>query len=263
MRITRVPALEGYLRCYNSVLQEKYGGTVDETRQQPVGTLVARHPEWARVLEGFGIDYCCGGADRLEDACARAGTDVDQVVTALAVVPSGDAPCPPLVDATVDDIVEHLIDPHHTYMWRELPRLDALVTKIREVHGERHPELAEVAATFAALHSHLEMHLRLEEGVLFPLCRAVATPHATDADRRTLVETLRTLLVEHDEAGESLAQLSRLTGSYAVPADGCATYEAAMIGLAAMADDLHRHIHEENNILFPAVQARAVTPGAA
>ena len=69
----------------------------------------------------------------------------------------------------IDALVDHLEQTHHEYLHEELPRLSTLVAKVAAVHGERHPELADVATTYEELRADLEPHLRKEEQVLFPM----------------------------------------------------------------------------------------------
>lgn len=69
----------------------------------------------------------------------------------------------------------------------------------------------------------------------------------------SLADPIRVMLTEHDTAGELLARLRERTGGYHVPDDGCGSYRALLVGLAELEADTHRHVHLENNVLFPAV----------
>jgi regulator of cell morphogenesis and NO signaling len=57
--------------------------------------------------------------------------------------------------------------------------------------------------------------------------------------------------MEHDNASRALARLRELTDGYRAPEDACNTFRALMDALEALEQDTHRHIHKENNILFP------------
>lgn len=223
-----------------------------------LATLVDERPDLARVLERQGLDYCCGGARSLADACAAEGLDVDHVVAQLtSVAPTGERADWVGLDAAA--LVDHLEATHHRYLWDELPRLSALVAKIVDVHGERHPELREVQRCYAETRADLEPHLLREERVLFPMIRElVASPTAPSFHCGTVRNPISVMLAEHDAVGDLLARLRLLTGGYQPPADGCATYEAAFRGLAELEADTHLHIHKENNVLFPMVVALEV-----
>lgn len=222
-----------------------------------LGALVTAHPELARELERRGLDYCCGGRASLEQACRAAGLDPVTVAAELSAVRSEDPP-PEWASMDAAQLVDHLVDTHHRYLWDELPRLAALVTKVRDVHGERHPELRQVAACFEEIRLDLEPHLLKEERVLFPMVRElVAARGAGDGAPAfhcgSVANPISVMLTEHDRVGELLERMADLTGGYVVPPDGCASYAACYVGLARLAADTHLHVHKENNVLFPLV----------
>lgn len=205
-----------------------------------LATIVTERPGAARVLERHRLDYCCGGAETLADACEVAGVDLDVVVAALADHPVEDPP-----DWAGFDVValtHHIESTHHRYLHEELPRLVALAAKVASVHRSRHPELVQVHHLVDELFAELEPHLLKEERILFPKIREASA--GLDAP-------IHQMVLEHDQAGELLAQLRATTADYAVPADGCASYHALYQGLAEVEADTHLHVHKENNLLFP------------
>lgn len=218
-----------------------------------LGELVTAHPRLAREFERLGLDYCCGGGQSLAEACSSKGLDITATAHALAEVVADDA----VADwATMGaaDLVDHLEATHHRYLKEELPRLSALVAKIVGVHGERHPELVDVAACFDLVRADLEPHLLKEEQILFPMIRELAaSPVAPSFHCGTLRNPISVMLAEHDAVGALLARLRLLADDFEPPADGCASYVACFAGLAEMEADTHLHIHKENNLLFPAV----------
>jgi regulator of cell morphogenesis and NO signaling len=219
-----------------------------------LGDLVTAAPAAARVLERFGLDYCCGGAQHLDEACAAARVDPRAVLAALAAV----AQAPPAEWAAMGpaELVDHLESTHHAYLRSELPRLTELALKVGSVHGDRHPELDSVRATFEDLRTELEPHLAKEERVLFPAIRALAAAtRVPPSPFGSVRNPISVMLVEHDRAGALLARLRASTDGYATPADGCASYRALYEGLEALEADTHLHVHKENNVLFPAVVA--------
>lgn len=220
-----------------------------------LGALVSVHPELARELERHGLDYCCGGGRSLADACAALGLDAAAVAGALMTAVDAGASAPDWASMDAAALVDHLVDTHHRYLWDELPRLSALVAKIVDVHGERHPELADVAAVYEELRADLEPHLRKEERILFPMIRELAV--ATSAPSfpcGTLDNPIGVMLREHDRVGALLARLRLWTDGYRPPADGCASYVACYAALEHLEVDTHLHVHKENNVLFPLVE---------
>jgi len=220
-----------------------------------LGALVDAHPQLARELERRGLDFCCGGHETLTAACASHGLDPAVTSAELADAVTDDEEVGEWSSMSATDLVDHLEATHHRYLWDEMPRLSALIAKIVAVHGERHPELVDVAACFAEIRADLEPHLLKEERVLFPMIRQLAVAEAPPTFHcGTLRNPISVMLREHDTVGELLAGLHRLTRGYQPPADGCASYVACFGALADLEADTHLHIHKENNVLFPLVE---------
>jgi regulator of cell morphogenesis and NO signaling len=229
--------------------------TTSETAwtDRTLGDLVASVPGSARVLESYGLDYCCRGARPLADACAQGALDVHEVVAALRDLEPG--PAPDWSSMSPADLVDHVESTHHRYLHTELPRLDALAQKVASVHGGRHPELMDVLADLRDLRDDLEPHLAKEERVLFPAVRHLVAESEAGRPAMQLDAPIRVMRAEHDRAGELLAQLRADARDFAVPDDGCASYRALYEGLAELESDTHLHVHKENHLLFPAVEA--------
>ncbi|MGV3759200.1 MAG: iron-sulfur cluster repair di-iron protein, partial [Actinomycetota bacterium] len=222
--------------------------TTDPPRTSP-GDLVAANPATARILQAHGLDFCCHGERPLDEACAEAGVDVDEVAGQISgTAVEGDTTWSALGP---DDLAMHIVATHHRYLWEELPLLDALAEKVATVHGERHAELVQVRALVAALKADLEPHMAKEEQVLFPAIAALAVGDAP-ALPMPLANPVRVMLTEHDQVGELLAQLRTTTADFAVPADGCASYASLYERLEALEADTHLHVLKENHTLFPA-----------
>lgn len=226
-----------------------------------VGELVARRPASARVLERHGLDYCCGGKRPLAQACAERGLPVAELLAEIdreeATAPAG--PQADVSGATLSELIDDIVGSHHAFLRRELPRLTELIERTVAAHAGRHPDLCELQRVFLGLRTELELHMRKEEEVLFPMLRTIEAASTRPAFHcGSLANPIRVMEDEHDRAGEALASMRRLTEGYAPPADACHTYRAALTGLAELEADLHRHIHKENNILFPrALEAEA------
>lgn len=226
--------------------------------QSPLSHFVNVCPRSARVLESFGLDYCCGGGRSLDDACDEAGIPHGPVLGALldaiAAPGSGAGEDTAWVDMDPAELVLHIEAVHHVYLHGEMPRLDALLDKVTEVHGDRHGELYQVRRLYRELRAELTPHLLREEQVLFPMIRELAASEgAAEFHCGSLRNPISVMLSEHDMAGDMLARLQTATNGYRPPADGCASYRALYDGLAELERDTHLHIHKENNVLFPEV----------
>jgi regulator of cell morphogenesis and NO signaling len=159
-------------------------------------------------------------------------------------------------------LLAHLERTHHAYLKAELPRLDALATKVTDAHVARHPELPQLLEAIRELRADLEPHLVKEERALFPLIRELVAVHAEGGSTRlpSVGGPVSVMEAEHRGTGTLLADIRTLTEGYEPPPDGCASYRALFVGLADLEADTHLHIHKENNVLFPMVRALEADP---
>lgn len=220
-----------------------------------VGELVREQPSRSRVFESLRIDYCCGGKQPLEAACAQRGLDVHSVIDRLSQSDRAATEHEAIIDADsmpLTELADHIVEQHHAYLREELPRLDAITEKVARVHGDSDPRLREVRRVFASLNEELMEHMGKEERILFPLIRAIDVGD-TFAARAvgTVANPIRQLEAEHDDSGDALAIMHRATDGFTAPDWACNTYRAMLDGLAQLERDLHQHIHKENNVLFP------------
>lgn len=214
-------------------------------------------PQSTRLFETLKIDYCCGGNRPLAEACASAGVDVDNVMEMLAEASQSTPPdTGEFANASLPDLITHILNTHHVFTKSELERLQSLTNKVVAAHGANHPELIELCELFQKLSADLKPHMFKEEQVLFPYMMAMAQAaeqkHAAPfAPFGTVNNPIRMMMREHDTAGEILRDIRALTSDYKVPADACISYQTLYQALEDLEKDLHQHIHLENNILFP------------
>jgi regulator of cell morphogenesis and NO signaling len=224
---------------------------------QTVREIAQKQPTSIRVFEKFGIEYCCGGGERLIEACAAKDVDVDAVIAALeAAARSENAGVKNWTKESLENLTKHIVATHHAYCKEELPRLSGLAMKVVKAHGGTNPELALIRARLAELAEELTGHLVEEEIVVFPMIvkleAAKASAGVEPAESRVSVGNPLTLLIqEHDHAGVLLAEIRSLSRDFNAPEYACTTYHAFFEGLKQFERDLHRHVHLENNILFP------------
>lgn len=221
--------------------------------QTTVGQLVTERPGRARVFEAFGIDYCCGGKKLLAQAIREKGLDEKAV---LGVLDAFDEQAPRAERnwsrATLTELADHIEQTHHAYLKQELPRLEFLVNKVANRHGSHTASLIELAEVFNAFKAELESHMQKEEVVLFPICRRMDGANRPLQSHCGSVENPIAVMVrEHDDAGDALKRMRALTNDYTPPIDACNTYRALFDSLRELEQDMHRHVHKENSILFP------------
>jgi regulator of cell morphogenesis and NO signaling len=209
-----------------------------------------------RIFEQHGIEFCCGGQVALDEACRGRGLDPGALLAEIEQEAAPEAGGREWSTAPLADLIDHILSAHHAYLKAELPRLAAALEKIEANHGGKYREIPALAPVFRALHGELEGHLLKEERVLFPLIRGMEAARAegrpfAPAHCGSVRNPVRMMCMEHDSAGAALAGMRSLTAGYAVPDGACNTLRAFYYELAVLERDLHRHIHLENNILFP------------
>ena len=224
--------------------------------EMTVRDVALQVPQSTRLFESLKIDYCCGGNQPLGQACASAGVDVDDVMEMLAGVESNETGVLDFQNASLPELIRHILDTHHVFTKAEMDRLESLTDKVLNAHGGNHPELIHLDELLTRLCDDLKPHMFKEEQVLFPYMMALV--QAADQNRPvpfapfgTVNNPIRMMMREHDTAGEILREMRLLTSDYKVPADACISYQTLYQALENFEKDLHQHIHLENNILFP------------
>lgn len=230
-----------------------------------VGDIVARYPGALPVFERLGIDYCCGGGRRLDEAASASGVGWQEVAAQIgaALAAAADSPAQPSwADAPLTDLMGHIVGRYHGKLRELMPMLSQMGDKVINAHGERHPEVRDVASTFAGLRNDLESHMMKEEHVLFPFIEQLESGLGHRHPMLGHISSpIAMMMQEHDGAGAALATLRTATASYTSPPDGCTTFTGYYDQLAVLERELHEHIHLENNILFPraaALEARVI-----
>jgi regulator of cell morphogenesis and NO signaling len=220
--------------------------------QRTVGELVAERPGRSRVFQFHQIDFCCQGGLTLQDACVRKGVAVTTIVEQLEAEVAQKYDCENPATLPPHELTQYIVNKHHQFLRTELPRLLQMAARVAKVHGGHTPSLLEMAHVYDGLFNELLQHIAKEEQILFPAIEALST-----GERKgfPLDGPIACMIHEHDDAGDALRRLRELSHGFAAPQDACNTYRAYFAGLADLESDLHKHIHLENAVLFPAAQA--------
>jgi regulator of cell morphogenesis and NO signaling len=228
------------------------------TPETTVGAIVAQRPALARIFEKLGIDYCCGGKKPLAELALARGLDP---VTVLAMLDAAslDAGAPEIDAAslTLTQLADHIEQTHHDYVKAELPRLVEMADRVARKHAWRDDRLKEIAETVTVLANQMFSHMAKEERILFPFIRQLEAGAAESFHCGSIANPIRQMEDEHEFAGRAVARLRELTDGFRPDENACNTHRALLGGLEEFESDLHRHVHKENNILFPRALALA------
>jgi regulator of cell morphogenesis and NO signaling len=227
------------------------------TTTQTVRDIATENPTAVRVFEKYGIDYCCGGRVPLAEACSNKGLNVDEVLASLEATASPSAAGQTdWSRESLASLAAYIVDTHHAYVTREVPRLNELAAKVVSRHGDTREELPTIQSKLAELGEEMIAHQGKEEIVLFPYIGKFERYASGDGAKPrscfgTIDHPITMMTRDHDYAGNLMAEIRALSQSYTPPADSCPTFRAFYAGLHEFEQDLHQHIHLENNILFP------------
>lgn len=223
-----------------------------------IGEIVAEDYRTASVFKSFGIDFCCRGNRTIQEACLTKGIAVEEVIVSLKKA-KGRAAGTGIEDFNnwpLDLLVDLIVKRHHRYVQNAITEIKPLLYQAAEVHGDVRPELKEIKDLFIQGAGELTVHMRKEELLLFPFVRKLVAAENEDysvpaPDFGTVESPVSAMMKEHENEGERFRRISELSSDYTAPAGACNTYRAAYALLGEFEEDLHLHIHIENNILFP------------
>lgn len=222
-----------------------------------VGEIVAADYRTAKVFEQFGIDFCCGGKVSLDQICKDKGVELAALLAELAKVQDEPADRSQNYAAwSLSFLADYIVNTHHSHLYETDDQLVSYTKKIAEVHGAHHPELIKIASIFSKIASDMAGHLKEEEEKLFPAIKRVEGARTSGnepaaKDRELIASLLVKLHQDHDEIGDAIHEIRHLADNYQLPADACNTFMLTYRKLSEYEDDLHKHVHLENNILFP------------
>jgi regulator of cell morphogenesis and NO signaling len=252
--------LSGEFRDAEEIMKET-GKEKSRDASVTVGELVAEDYRVAGVFEKVGIDFCCGGKVALSEACREKGVSPEDILHQIEAVKS--APLDRGRDYaawTLSFLADYIVNTHHAYLRENMEQIAAYARKVAGVHGANHPEVVDISKIFDKIVTDMSVHLREEEEVFFPAVKRIeaavtdgAKPDAKDI--AAIRDGLGKLGAEHEEIGDAIHEIRFLSKDYEIPGDACNTYMLTYRKLREFEDDLHRHVHLENNILFPKAAA--------
>lgn len=228
-------------------MNKKFDGT------EKIGDIVTVFPGASNLFKQAQIDFCCGGNRALSTVLRQMDLDEEAF---LAELNEAYEKANQQADNTdwravpYTDLINHVVNTHHAYLNNELPVLSQFVTKILRVHGPNHPELSSLHRSFHQLKMDLEQHLVSEEEIVFPLIAEYEKTGSTSALEKAL-QKIDELESEHDDAGDLLKEMRKITDQYTLPEEACRTYTLTFQKLEQLESDMFQHVHLENNILFP------------
>lgn len=216
-------------------------------------TIVKKYPQASDLFKENKIDFCCGGDIPLQEQVKEQHIDGGKLLLELneryATWKEAGNVAKNWDEVPLDELVDHIIYHHHTYLKEELPRLSELVERVYNVHGMEHTHLQTLFRLFNTFKTDMIEHMFKEENIVFPLMKDYAAneDEALLAQIRILNDELER---EHDDSGDILKQIRDVTNGFKLPFGACGTYQVTYARLAELEHMTFEHVHLENNVLF-------------
>jgi regulator of cell morphogenesis and NO signaling len=235
---------------------------MNELLNRTLSEIVTENYQAAGVFENYGLDFCCKGKRPLSQACEEKHVSAMQVLEDLSQVLHSDKKVFDFNTMSLTELAEYIVRVHHSYVKFNLPQIFNYVVRVASKHGDRYPYMKQVYLLFAELREEFEQHMLKEESVLFPRIKLLELNAAGTQDANYLQAPIDVMEDDHERAGAIMQEIRALTDNYTAPEHACTTFRLTLDSLKGFEEDLHQHVHLENNILFPKAMKLFAGPAA-
>lgn len=226
--------------------------------EQTLATIVTNNHLTVPVLEKYDLDFCCKGKRTLAAACAEKGITIEAISEELEKSSLMPSTVMPFTEMTAEQLISYILIHHHFYVKQSMPTIIGHLEKVAAKHGDRFPYMVEVLCLFREINDEMTMHMHKEEVILFPRIKEIVALQEANQQNNLaagyIAAPIQVMELEHEHAGDVLYKIRSLTNNYTPPAEACTTFQVSLAELKEFEEDLHRHVHLENNLLFPLAQ---------
>jgi regulator of cell morphogenesis and NO signaling len=224
---------------------------MEQLSQQTLASLVSANHNVASVLEKYNLDFCCKGKRNLFDACSEKGLDINKVIREIqSVLPPGVAKRMPFTEMSATQLIDYILVHHHFFVKQSMPFIYTHLEKVATRHGDHFPYMKQVFDLFGKIQHEMTDHMIKEEKKLFPWIKELEKQQQKEDQTSNIYEAIDVMEAEHEHAGDMMFKIRDLTNNYLAPEGACTTFRVSLAELKEFEDDLHTHVHLENNILF-------------
>lgn len=224
---------------------------MNELLNKTLSQIVTENYQAAYVFEKYGLDFCCKGKRPLKDAVEEKQIGVDSLLNELNIALSSNTAGREFNNMSLTELAEYIVRVHHKYIKENAPQIFAYITKVATKHGDRFPYMIRVYHFFAEVQQEMDQHMLKEEKILFPRIKQLDFFEKPNHSADFLQAPIDVMEDEHDHAGRLMNEIRVATNNYTAPDDACTTHRLTIAALKGFEEDLHQHVHLENNILFP------------
>ena len=224
--------------------------------EQTLASIVTQNHQAVPVFEKHNLDFCCKGKRTLSEACVEKGLPVEVLLKELEAVTENEKQSQmPFTEMDAEQLIGYIIIHHHFYVKQFMPLIYSHLEKVAAKHGSRYPYMQKVFELFGMIKDEMTMHMQKEEMILFPRIKEIENlfnnNQQTNISDGYITGPVTVMETEHEHAGKILDEIRHLTNNYTAPEDACTTFKVSLAELKEFEEDLHKHVHLENNLLFP------------
>ncbi len=234
---------------------------MENIEQETLASIALSNHAFIPVLEKYGLDFCCRGKKTLSEACSEKNISPGLVMQELSESVDTVKRSMPFTEMNAAELIAYITIHHHFYVKNSIATIFSHIEKITNKHGDRYPYMKEVSRLFVDVMEDLIPHMEKEETILFPRIKRLAeierSGEQSESDTMLINIPIQVMESEHDHAGQLLYKIRELTNNYTASEDACTTHKVCLDELKYFEEDLHQHVHLENNILFPMAKMMA------
>ncbi len=224
--------------------------------EQTLASMVSGNHQVVPVLEKYNLDFCCKGKRTLAEACAEKGIKIESITEELKSLSKTEAiQQMPFTEMNAEQLIGYILIHHHFYVKQSMPTIFSHLHKVATKHGDNFPYMRKVYDLFVIIMREMSLHMEKEEAALFPRIKEAENlfraGRSSEISEGYIQLPINAMEADHEEAGDILYQIRMLTNNYTPPPDACTTFKVTLAELKEFEEDLHKHVHLENNILFP------------
>jgi len=224
--------------------------------EQTLAIIVTNNNKTVPVLEKYNLDYCCKGKRTLSEACRESNVPVEKIIDELREFTAPEeTPATTFNDMNAEQLINYIVLHHHFYVRQSMPLIISHLEKVAAKHGQHFSYMPVVLQLFSEINNEMTAHMQKEESILFPRIKELEklfySNEISPINENYISAPIHVMEAEHDYAGDLLYKIRELTNNYAIPTEACTTFRISLAELKEFEEDLHRHVHLENNLLFP------------
>jgi regulator of cell morphogenesis and NO signaling len=233
---------------------------MENLQEASLKSIALDHFEFIPVLEKYNLDFCCRGKKTLLQACNENEISIEAILEEMNQIATPGKSQMPYSEMSAEQLISYILIHHHFYVKNSIPTILNHIEKVVLKHGDKYPCMPKVLELFKAVAEELITHMEKEEQIIFPRIKLIFRTDNQAAQDFPILNyidgPMMVLEQEHEKVGDLLFEIRTITNHYLAPETACTTHRVCLDELKAFEEDLHQHVHLENNILFPMAKNR-------